>query len=458
MDTELLVVGGGPAGYSAAIRGAQCGLSATLVDDGNIGGTCLNTGCIPSKALLSATKIVAEAERSEDLGIYSEPYVDFAEMVAWKDEVVERLTSGVEQLCQTNDVTIVDGQAHFINDHTVRVDDEDIRFDQAIVATGSRPIELPGFAYDDAPILDAAQTLSLDHVPPRLLVVGAGYIGMEISTVFARLGARVTVIELLDSVLPQYDTELTNPVREGAAKLGVDFYFNESASTWMQRDESIVVTTETQNGKSTEHEVDAVLVAVGRIPVTDGLNLESIGVELSEKGFVETDREGKTSRDHVFAIGDVAGDPMLAHAGVHEGIVAAETITDKDPASRSAIPEVVFTDPEIATVGESPTAVRERGGNPIVGQFPFSASGRAMTADKTEGFVRLVGNEEGRIVGGQIVGSDASELIGEVTVAVENGVHLADLESTAHAHPTFSEAIMEAAAQAFSKAIHTPNR
>lgn len=455
--TDLLVIGGGPAGYTAAIRGAQRGLDVTLVADGELGGTCLNHGCIPSKALLSATEKVHDVETAAEMGIYVEPYVDIDEMVGWKDGIVARLTSGVEQRCRASGVELVDGFARFEDEGTVLVDGTEIAFSNAIVATGSRAISLPNFDTDDEPIMDARAALAVDRVPPRLLVVGAGYIGMELSTVFARLGSDVTVVEMLDEPLPQYDEELTRPVAAAARELGIDFNFGEAGSGWRRGDNGIMVTTETDAGETVEYETDRVLVAIGREPVTDGLNLADAGVETDDRGFVETDDCGQTNVDSIYAIGDVAGEPLLAHKGSHEGIVAAAVVAGEDPPSGRVVPEVVFTDPEIATVGLDPETAAQRDLDPIVGRFPFSASGRALTTGEAAGFVRLVASADGTVVGGQIVGPEASELVAEIGLAIDMGVSLHELAATIHAHPTLSEATMEAAEQALGRAIHTSN-
>lgn len=459
MKAELLVIGGGPAGYTAAIRGAQQGLDVALVDDGNIGGACLNYGCIPSKAMLTATDIVHEMDTADEMGIYVEPYVDLSEMVDWKNSIVDQLTDGVSALCRQNGVELVNGKARFVDDHTVLVDkDTEITFESAIVATGSRPVSLPEFGFDADPIWDSRQALDADQTPPRLLVVGAGYIGMELSTVFSRLGSDVTIVEMLDEPLPQYGDDLTQPVYERAVDRNIDFNFGEAASDWRRDGNDVVVTTETADGDTASYEVDRVLVAIGREPVTDGLGLDSAAVETDENGFVEVDERGRTSAEHIFAIGDVAGEPMLAHAGMHEGIVAAETLAGQSPPSAKEVPAVVFTKPEIAAVGLTPDQAEEQGTDPIVGKFPFSASGRAMTTRETSGFIRLVANQDGRLLGGQIVGPDASELIAEVTLAVQTGRSLEELAGTIHTHPTLSEVTMEAAEHALGQAIHTMNQ
>lgn len=459
MDTELLVIGGGPAGYTAAIRGAQRGLDVTLIEDGEIGGSCLNYGCIPSKALLTATETVHDMETADEMGIYVEPYVDVEEMIAWKDDIVGGLTDGVAQLCRQNRIELVDGFARFEDTRTVSIDGTDeLTFENAIVATGSRAMSLSGFDFDADPIMDARQALAVERTPPRLLVVGAGYIGMELSTVFARLGSNVTVVEMLDDPLPQYDADLTEPVHNAAVDLGIDINFREAATGWQRDDQGITVTTETEDGKTTDYEVDRILVAVGREPVTEGLNLDALSVATDERGFVETDEFGRTASEHVFAVGDVAGEPMLAHVGSHEGIVAAEAAAGEEPPSAREAPAVVFTEPEIATVGMDPEEAAADGLDVSVGEFPFSASGRAMTTRQTAGFVRLISAGDGRIVGGQIVGPEASELIAEIGLAVEAELSVTELAETIHTHPTLSEATMEAAEHALGQAIHTLNR
>lgn len=464
--TDVLVIGGGPGGYTAAIRGGQLGLDVTLVEAGAIGGACLNRGCIPSKALLSSTDVAYQAGHAEDMGITADPSVEFDSMVDWKDGIVDQLSSGVEKLCKANGVTILNGRAEFTGRNSARVlhsgegqGAESIEFEHAVVATGSRPIEIPGFSFDDERILDSGKVLSLREIPDRLVVIGAGYIGMEVSTMFAKLGTEVQVIEMLDSVLPGYDEELVRPVRKRAESLGVAFNLGEQAAGWKQQSDGIVVRTEGETG-SDEFEADSVLVAVGREPVTDTVNLSAVGLEPDENGFLDIDDQARTNVSNIFAVGDVAGEPMLAHKGSAEGEVAAEVIAGQSVGlDQQAIPAVVFTDPEIATVGLTVERAESEGFDPVVGEFPFRASGRALTTSHTEGFVRVVADSDtGFILGGQIVGAEASELIGELGLAIEMGATLVDLASTIHTHPTLSEAVMEAAKNAMGQAIHTLNR
>ncbi|MDF9747835.1 dihydrolipoyl dehydrogenase [Natrinema salsiterrestre] len=464
--TEILVIGGGPGGYTAAIRAAQRDRDVTLIDRDGIGGTCLNHGCIPSKALLTASDLVTKLDSASQMGIYAEPFVDVGEMVGWKDDVVDQLTGGIETLCKANGVTMREGTARFRTSQTVEIAAadgarEELEFENAVIATGSRPMTVPGFSYDDDPILNSRQALALEAAPRSLTVVGGGYIGMELSTVFAKLGTDVTVVEMEDDVLPGYEPDLTRPVKKRAESVGVDFQCGQAAVEWTREDDgSVTLHTEDTNGDNHETAAERILVAVGREPVSDTLDLEAVGVEPTDGGFLETDDRMRTACDHVFAVGDVAGEPMLAHKAVAEGLVAAEVASGCDAAlDQAAIPTAIFVDPEIATVGITESEAREAGHSPIIGEFPFNASGRALTLTETEGFVRVVAEEDtGRLLGAQIVGPEASELIGELGLAVETGLTLEDVAATIHMHPTLSEAVMEACENALGQAIHTLNR
>ena len=335
-----------------------------------------------------------------------------------------------------------------------------IEFEHTVIATGSRPVEIPGFKFSNPGVLDSRLALSLRDTPSDLVVIGAGYIGMELSTVFARLGTKVTVVEMLDSVLPTYAEDLTHPVRKCAKELGITFRLDELAREWREDGDGRAVITEDEDGTAHEYTADRVLVAVGREPVTDTLNLGAAGIEPNEKGFIETDDQVRTAKKHIFAVGDVAGEPMLAHKGMREGEVAAEAIAgESTTVNYRSIPAAVFTDPEIGTVGMTERQAEEARFDPVTGKFPFRANGRALTTGHDNGFVRVIADRDsGRLLGGQIVGPDASELIAEITLAVKTRATLEDLVKTVHAHPTVSEAIMEAAANARNKAIHTTNR
>jgi len=461
--TELLVVGGGPGGYVAAIRAAQLDLDVTLVEMDAFGGTCLNDGCIPSKALISATEIAHRADTAEHLGIYADPAVDVQGMVEWKDKLVTKLTRGVESLCESAGVTLEEGRAEFAGEHSARIvhdgegeGAESIEFDHAVVATGSRPVEIPNFAFDGENILSSRDALALESAPEHLVVVGAGYIGMELATVFRKAGSDVTVLEQLDDALPGYEDDVTAVVRERAQQQGVAFEFGQTASDWEARDEGVTVRAESEDGTLASFGAERCLVAVGRQPVSDTLNLQAAGIETDDSGFVATDDRARTNLDHVYAVGDVAGEPMLAHKAFREGEVAAEVIAGEPSAlDYQAMPAAVFTDPEIATVGMTETEAEEAGFEPVVGQMPLRASGRAMTVDDTAGFVRVVADEpSGFVLGGQVVAPEASELIAELALAVEVGATLEDVAATVHVHPTLSEAIHEAVKGAAGHSIH----
>ncbi|WP_247004123.1 dihydrolipoyl dehydrogenase [Halosolutus gelatinilyticus] len=464
--TDVLVIGGGPGGYTAAIRAAQHGLDATLVEREAYGGTCLNYGCIPSKALLAATDIAHEARNAEEVGIHADPTIDMRTLVEWKDEVVDQLTGGVETLCEANGVNLIEGTAAFVDERTVRIahggegqGSESVEFEHAVIATGSRPLTIPGFDFEDDPIWSSRDALDASTVPDELLVVGAGYIGMELSTALAKAGADVTVVEMLDDALPNYGDDVTRVVRDRVEALGVEFHFGERAIEWRDEDR-IEVVTEIDGGDEAVYAADRVLVSVGREPVTDGLRLDEISLETDEQGILPTDDRMRTDIEHVTAIGDVAGEPMLAHAAMAEGLVAAGVAAGEPVAvDHRAVPGAVFTDPEIGTVGMTKTEAADAGYEPIVGTMPLRASGRALTMSEPDGFVRLVADKETEFVlGGEVVAPEASELIGEIGLAVEMGARLEDVALTIHAHPTLSEAVMEAAENARDRAIHTRNR
>jgi dihydrolipoamide dehydrogenase len=465
--TDVLIIGAGPGGYVAAIRAGQLDLDVTLVEKDAYGGTCLNHGCIPSKALISATDVAHDASTAEEMGIHADPAVDLAGMVGWKDDVVDQLTSGVEKLCKANGVNLVEGRAEFAGENTVRVahagegqGSETIEFEHAIVATGSRPMAIPNFEFDGEHIISSREALALDAVPESLVVVGAGYIGMELSTVFAKLGTDVTVVEMLDSVLPAYEDDVSKVVKDRAEELGIDFHFGEGASEWEESGDGITVKTETEDGEISEFGAEKALVAVGREPVTDTLNLDAIGLATDEGGFLETDDRARTDVENVFAVGDVAGEPMLAHKGMKEGEVAVEVIAGEPSAlDYQSVPAAVFTDPEIGTVGMTEEEAEEAGFSTVVGEMPMRASGRALTLGENDGFVRVVADDDaGFILGAQIVAPEASELITELGLAVEMGATLEDVAATIHTHPTLGEAVMEAVENARDRAIHTLNR
>ncbi|MFB6309647.1 MAG: dihydrolipoyl dehydrogenase [Salinirussus sp.] len=460
--TEVLVIGGGPGGYVAGIRAGQLDLDVTLVEMEGYGGTCLNHGCIPSKALLTATDIAHQAGTAEGIGIHADPAVDFAAMIGWKDQLVTRLTRGVESLLERAGVELISGRAEFTGPGAARVvhggegqGSESIEFEHAIIATGSEPIELPNFTFDGKNIISSRHAMGLDSVPDDLVIVGAGYIGMELATVFAKLGTDVRVIEQLPEALPGYGQDVTQVVTDRISELGVELNMEHSAAGWEETADGVRVMAEGPDGEVTING-DRCLVAVGRAPVTDTLALDAAGVDTDEDGAITTNEAARTNIEDIYAVGDVTGEPMLAHAAFREGEVAAERIAGEPAAlDYQAMPAAVFTDPEIATVGLTETTAREEGFDPVIGEMPLRASGRALTRDAADGFVRLVADgEAGFVLGAQLVGPDVSELLGEVTLAIEMGATLEDLAATIHTHPTLSEAVHEAALGALQQSIH----
>ncbi|WP_436901937.1 dihydrolipoyl dehydrogenase [Halovenus halobia] len=460
--TDVLVIGGGPGGYVAAIRAGQLGRDVTLVEMDSYGGTCLNHGCIPSKAFISATDIAHKAGDAERMGIYADPAVDMQGMVGWKDRLVTRLTKGVESLCEGAGATLIEGRAEFSGENSARIvadgegqGAESIDFEHAVVATGSRPIQIPGFEFDGEQILSSRDALALESVPEEMVIVGGGYIGIELATVFQKLGCEVTIVEQLDDILPTYGDEVTEVVRERAASLGIDFQFGHAAAGWEETENGLAVHTETNAGEEGRFECEKCLVAVGREPVTDTLNLSAASVETAD-GRIDTDDRARTNKEHIFAVGDVAGDPMLAHKAFKEGEVAAEVIAGEPSAlDYQAIPAAVFTDPEIGSVGMDESAAEQAGFDPIVGKIPLRASGRALTLNEREGFVKVIADSETEfILGARIVGPEASELVAELALAIELGATLEDVAATIHVHPTLSEAVHEAIKGARGQSIH----
>ena len=460
---EIVVIGGGPAGYATAIRSGQRGADVVLVERDAVGGTCLNYGCIPSKAFIAATEVADRAAGGERMGIHADPEIDLAAMVRWKDRIVLRLTRGVEHLCKRNGVTLVDGTARFVDEDCISIEGPDgtreLAFETAVIATGSTPIELPAVPFDEPGILDARAALAREEIPHSLAVIGAGYIGMELATVFAKLGSDVTVIELLDGPLTQYDDDLVAPVMDRVADLGMTCHFDtevtDRRSTEAGHHELVLDGSNAPDTVTAEH----VLVAVGRRPAADTVGLDAVDLVPTDTGAIEVDAVGRTTNSRIYAVGDVTGEPMLAHAGIAEGEAAAAAIAGESPgANAAAVPEVIFTDPEIARVGMTTSAVAEAGYAPTTVRVPFRANGRALTLDRRDGFVRLVADEEsGRVLGGAIVGPHAGELIAEIGLAVDTGATLADVARTMHAHPTLSEAVGETAALGLGEAIHVLN-
>ncbi|CAM4051751.1 dihydrolipoyl dehydrogenase [Geobacillus stearothermophilus] len=459
IETETLVVGAGPGGYVAAIRAAQLGQKVTIVEKGNLGGVCLNVGCIPSKALISASHRYEQAKHSEEMGIKAENVtIDFAKVQEWKASVVKKLTGGVEGLLKGNKVEIVKGEAYFVDANTVRVVNGDsaqtYTFKNAIIATGSRPIELPNFKFSNR-ILDSTGALNLGEVPKSLVVIGGGYIGIELGTAYANFGTKVTILEGAGEILSGFEKQMAAIIKKRLKKKGVEVVTNALAKGAEEREDGVTVTYEA-NGETKTIDADYVLVTVGRRPNTDELGLEQIGIKMTNRGLIEVDQQCRTSVPNIFAIGDIVPGPALAHKASYEGKVAAEAIAGHPSAvDYVAIPAVVFSDPECASVGYFEQQAKDEGIDVIAAKFPFAANGRALALNDTDGFLKLVvRKEDGVIIGAQIIGPNASDMIAELGLAIEAGMTAEDIALTIHAHPTLGEIAMEAAEVALGTPIH----
>lgn len=462
LRTDAVVIGSGPGGYVCGIRIGQLGKQVVVVEKDAPGGVCLNVGCIPSKALITAAKTYDKLHAAESMGIYvDKPRVDVKRLMAWKGEIVQKQTSGVAGLIKSAGGRLLFGEARITGPHSVVVQGRDgevtIEAGAIVVATGSRPIQIPGFAVDNQRILDSTGGLALEEAPRRLCVIGGGYIGLELGMMWAKLGSEVTVIEGTAQLLPGNDPELVSVVARKMKKLGIATHLSAKALGWKDKAGAIEVAFEAADAKGGPQtlECDKVLVTVGRRPNSDNLGLEQVGVKI-ERGFVPTDRQMRTSVPSIFAIGDVQGQPMLAHKASKEADVAAEVIAGhKAEMDARVIPAVIFTDPEIGTVGLSEPEALKEGRKVIVAKFPFGGLGRAMTQMETDGFVKYVADAEDQtILGVQIVGPGASDLISEATLAIEMGAALGDVALTVHPHPTLGEAMMEGAKSGLGESPH----
>lgn len=459
---DVLVLGAGPGGYVAAIRAAQEGKRVCVVEDKEPGGVCLTVGCIPSKALIYASKLREKLDWMRTIGIETgEASVEMGKLVGWKDGIVKRLTTGVTGLLRNHKIELVRGRGRVSGAQTVEVRETSgntrtIRAANVILATGSSPIEIPGFPFDEQDILSSTGALALAAVPKHLVVIGGGYIGLELGGVYSRLGSRVTVVEATGSLLPGSDPELVEVVRRKLVKHEVEILLETKAKGFTKTSNELLCAVLTKEGKERAIACDKILVTVGRRPNSRDLGVEAVGLKPNERGFFDVNPQRRTAVPWLWAIGDVAGQPMLAHKASHEGLVAAEAIAGKksifDP---RAVPAVIFTDPEISSVGYTEAQAREKGFDPVVGKFPFAASGRALALGETDGFAKIVADRKTDVVlGVHIVGPEASELAGEAALALEMGATSEDLARTIHAHPTLPESIMEAAEAVHGKAVH----
>jgi dihydrolipoamide dehydrogenase len=461
ISCKLLVIGAGPGGYVCAIRAGQLGVDTVIVEVGKPGGTCLNVGCIPSKALIHAAeefeKVAHMASGKDPLGIkVAAPTLDLARTVGWKDSIVSRLTIGVAGLLKKAKVKTVQGWATFRDGKTVEVETETgtqvIRAETVVIATGSAPVELPLLPFGGQ-VISSTEALALGEVPKKLAVVGGGYIGLELGMAFAKMGAKVTVVEALPRALAQYDAELTRPVLKRLGELGVEVMTGAKAKGLSAKGDALLV--ETADGKSAKIAADKILVTVGRKPLTEGWGLEQIDLDRAGK-FIRIDDQCRTSMRGIFAIGDVTGEPMLAHRAMAQGEMVAEIVAGhKRSWDKRAIPAICFTDPELLTAGLSPEEAKALAGEIKIGQFPFAANGRAMTRQGEDGFVRVVARADNHLVLGiQAVGQGVSELSAAFGLALEMGARLEDIAGTIHAHPTQGEGFQEAALKALGHALH----
>ncbi len=465
-DYDVVVIGAGPGGYVAAIRLGQLGKKTLVVEKQYVGGVCLNVGCIPTKALLHAAHLRVQGEHArKQMGLLLEDQgVDLPKLRRWKDGIVRRLVKGVQTLWKANGVEWIQGTARLQDPHTVEILDAEgqrrrVTAEHLILATGSRPVELRGFEFDGERVWSSNEAVALPGVPERLLVLGAGAIGLEFAYVYRHLGSRVTVLELMPQVLPGTDAEMARELARALKRQGIEIFTETRATRLEKGNDGVRVQAEVQ-GELQTFEAEVLLVAVGRRPNTEGLGLEAVGLQPNERGFLPVNRRMQTRVPHIYAIGDLTGPPLLAHKASREGIVAAEAIaglsTEYDV---RAMPSVVYTEPELASVGLSEEAAREQFGEVRVGRFPFLANGRALTYGESTGFAKIIAHPEtDEVLGVHILGPEASSLIGEAALALELSATAEDIGLTVHPHPTLTEVLMEAAENVHRRAIHIPNR
>lgn len=466
---DAVVIGAGPGGYPTAIRLGQLKVKTAIIEREYMGGVCLNVGCIPSKAVIHAAKTFEKFGHADELGISAgKPSLDMKKLQSWKGGVVNKLTSGVRGLLKGNGVEVIDGTAKFAKSgpdgHRITVTGKNgtqtIIAKNVVIATGSRPMNIPGFTVDQKRIIDSTGALALDAVPSRMVVIGGGYIGLELGMVYAKFGTKVTVVEATDKLLGAMDQDCVAVVARKLKKLGVEVMLSTKAKSWEDKGDRAVLSVELADGKTAQLDTDKILLSIGRKPNTEELGLDQVGVALDKRGYVLATDELKTNVGGIYAIGDVIGGMMLAHKATKEGEVVAEIIAGHKAAfDVRTIPAVVFTDPEVAAAGLTEAEAKAKGHEIKVGKFPFAALGRALSVNDTEGFAKIVADAKTQeVLGVHIVGNGASDLISEAALAIEMGAVVSDLKLTIHPHPTLSEAIMEAAAATLGEAVHIINR
>ena len=452
IECQVVVLGSGPGGYTAAFRAADLGQNTVLIERyAALGGVCLNVGCIPSKALLHAARVIDEAAHSADIGIaFGAPKIDLGKLRAYKDKVVAQMNGGLAGMAKQRKVTVVQGTGTFVSAHEIEVETKDgnklVRFEKAIIAAGSQAVKLPGFPWDDSRMMDSTDALDLTDIPKKLLVVGGGIIGLEMACVYDALGSEVTVVELMDQLMPGADPDLVRPLQQRLSKRYAGIHLKVKVAKIEAEKNGLKATFEGE--KAPEPQLyDRVLVAIGRAPNGGRIGADKAGVRVTERGFIPVDKQMRTNVPHIFAIGDLVGQPMLAHKATHEGKVAAEVAAgQKSEFVARVIPSVAYTDPEIAWVGLTETEAKKQGVHYGVGKFPHVASGRAVGIGRTEGFTKLLFDEAThRIIGAGIVAPNAGDLIAEAALAIEMGAEAADIGLTIHPHPTLSESVGMAA-------------
>ena len=451
-DFDLIVLGSGPGGYTAAFRAADLGLKVALIERyPTLGGVCLNVGCIPSKALLHVGQIIDAAEHLGSHGVtFGKPELDIDKLRGYKDGVVGKLTGGLAGMAKKRKVEVIEGTGRFAGEHELTIDNDGnnktISFNQCIIAAGSRVIEIPGIPWDDERVMDSTGALELAEVPERLLVVGGGIIGLEMACVYRALGSDVTVVELMDQLMPGADPDLVKPLQQHLKKQGVAFHLKTRVEKVEAGEKALTAYFDGDKAPDSA-DFDRVLVSVGRRPNGDRIDADQAGVKVDDKGFIPVNGQMRTNVEHIFAIGDIVGQPMLAHKASYEGKVAAEVAAgEKRAADARVIPAVAYTDPEVAWVGLTEAQAKDKGIDYGIGKFPWAASGRALGMDRSEGFTKLIFDKKtDRLIGAGVVGLHAGDLIGELGLAIEMGCDAADIGLTIHAHPTLSESIMMAA-------------
>jgi dihydrolipoamide dehydrogenase len=466
MHAEVLVLGSGPGGYTAAFRAADLGKQVVMIERySSIGGVCLNVGCIPSKALLHTAQIINEAEEMADHGVtFGKPKIDLPKLADFKNSVIGKLTGGLAQLAKQRKVSIVNGYGRFTSANTIEVEGESgkqtISFDNAIIAAGSSVTKLPFIPWDDPRVMDSTDALELEETPRRLLVVGGGIIGLEMATVYDALGSDVTVVELSEGLIPGCDRDLVRPLEKRIKKRYENIYLNTKVTAIEPQKKGLKCSFEGKNAPENDT-FDRVLVAIGRSPNGKLIDADKAGVVVDDRGFIAVDKQQRTNIDHIYAIGDIVGQPMLAHKATHEAVIAAEVIAGmKTFFDARTIPSVAYTDPEVAWMGMTETEAKDQGIAYEKGVFPWAASGRSLSINRNEGVTKVLFGEDGRIIGAGITGTNAGELIGEAALALEMGADAEDIGLTIHPHPTLSETIKFAAevAEGVCTDIYVPKK